>query len=103
MHNPLAPLRYPSYTPTVTATLAQAKSDFAPYERRLQACVARAIANYTAEIGKFAYRHSKRSQASLIHDYVVDAIQAEFDGELGITFSTRRNLFTANFFNKYLV
>lgn len=87
----------------MTASLEQTQSDLNSYEGRLRDCVVRALDEYASEIGKFAYRHSKRSQASLIHDYMVDAIQAEFADEAGIKFSTKRNLFTANFFNNYLI
>lgn len=87
----------------MTATIDQARGDLAPYVARLRGCITSAIASYQGEIGKFAFRHSKRSQASLIHDYMVDAIKAEFDDEPGVTYSTRRNLFTVNFFHKYLI
>jgi hypothetical protein len=87
----------------MATTLDQARIDFGPYVDRLRGCIKTAIANYQTEIGRFAYRHTKRSEASLIHDYMVDAVKAEFDGESGISFSTYRNLFTVNFFHKYLI
>jgi len=87
----------------MTASLRQAQADLARYQARLRRCIQAAIANYQAEIGRFAYRHTKRSQASLVHDYMVDAIRAEFQDEPGITFSTRRNLFTVDFFHRYLI
>src|SRR3989304_5508498 len=87
----------------MTASLRQAQADLARYQARLRRCIQAAIANYQAEIRRFAYRHTKRSQASLVHDYMVDAIRAEFQDEPGITFSTRRNLFTVDFFHRYLI
>ncbi|MHB8459868.1 MAG: hypothetical protein ACYDAK_08595 [Candidatus Limnocylindrales bacterium] len=87
----------------MTATLDQARVDLAPYVARLRRCIQTALTTYQAEIGQFAYRHTKRSQASLIHDYMVDAVKAEFDDEPGISFTTRRNLFTVDFFHRYLI
>lgn len=83
--------------------LAEAQADLGPYTERLRRCVQAAIDTYQAEMGQYAYRHSKRTQASLVHDYMVDAVTTEFANEPGVTWTTKRNLFTVNFFNKYLI
>ena len=78
----------------MAATLDQTRQDYlASYVARLRRCIQVALDTYQSEIGVLAFRHLKRSQASLIHDYMVDAIKAEFADEPQVSYSTRQNLF----------
>jgi hypothetical protein len=87
----------------VVATRDQAETDLRPYAERFLRCIREAVLQYLDEHGRLAYRYSKRTQASIIHDYMVDRIKAEFDGEPGVTWRLARNLFVLNVHNKYLI
>jgi hypothetical protein len=85
------------------ASRSQAQSELAPYADRLFRCIQDAVRGYLGEHGWLAYRYSRRTEASIIHDYMVARVKSEFDGEPGVTWVQRRGLFLLIVGNSYLI
>ena len=88
----------------MVATREQAQADLKPYVDRLKRCVQDAIREFLAEQKSALYLMRGGTQASLLRDYIVKNITAEFpEDEPGVNHSTRRGLFLLNIKNRYFL
>lgn len=60
--------------------LNEAKADLGALSARFEQCVRGALSDYTNQYAALRYRHSKRTQASIIHDLMVARFTDEFGG-----------------------
>lgn len=62
----------------MTCCLEEAKTDLGALSARFEACVRGALDDYTTQYAALRYKHSKRTQASIIHDLMVARFSEEF-------------------------
>jgi hypothetical protein len=87
----------------MVVSLDDARTDLDRYVERFLAAIRDAIAEFQRDLGPFRYRMTTRSEASLIHDLMVDRVTAAFADEPGIECSRKGNLFLVNVKNRYLI
>lgn len=76
-------------------TKAEAQDIMAPYISRLKKRVIHEVNSYFLgdAYRETRHRHSPRTAASICHDHIINGIKEEFEGEPGVRFQTKRNLF----------
>jgi hypothetical protein len=63
----------------MASSLAETVADLTPAVlERAERCIRAALGEYATDYAKLRYRHSKRSEASLIHDLMVRQFEREF-------------------------
>jgi hypothetical protein len=86
-------------------TLVEARADLEPFHEELCACILRAHARYLADHGDVRYLQTKRSQASNVHDYMVDEVKqlCESRGGGRLSYTLKNNLFLLHVDGRYSV
>jgi len=80
----------------MTSTLAEAQVDLAPYVAAFERCVRAALAEYVEKYATVRHKHSRRTDASILHDLMASQFKSEFGAagdKLGPVFvDTKGNL-----------
>lgn len=71
--------------------------DLRPYVADLCECVQSALEDFAREHGPYRHRYTTRTEASIIHDYMVDHVKRRFP------FKLHQNLFLLELNGKYLI
>jgi hypothetical protein len=79
---------------TIVRSLEEAKEDLAEeYFPRVASAIRSALSDFVAEHASLRFKYSTRTEASIIHDYMVYGLRGELAGLPGLSFTVKRGLF----------